>query len=112
MSNPLSWRADRYLSSTQRGYGYRWQRARAGHLISEPLCRMCKAEGKLRPATIVDHIIPHRGDKRLFWDRKNWQSLCTTHHDSTKQAEEKTGRLVGVGHDGRPTHPQHPWNRR
>jgi 5-methylcytosine-specific restriction endonuclease McrA len=33
----------------------------------------------------VDHIIPHRGDDRLFWDRSNWQALCAHHHNSNKQ---------------------------
>ena len=43
-------------------------------------------ENKLTPATVVDHIIPHRGDRKLFWDESNWQSLCERHHN------EKTGR--------------------
>jgi 5-methylcytosine-specific restriction protein A len=25
---------------------------------------------------VVDHIVPHRGDKKLFWDSSNWQALC------------------------------------
>jgi 5-methylcytosine-specific restriction protein A len=32
-------------------------------------------------ATVVDHIIPHRGNQRLFWDQNNWQALCKRHHD-------------------------------
>ena len=39
------------------------------------------AEGKYVKATVVDHIIPHRGDQKLFWDRGNWQALCKRHHD-------------------------------
>lgn len=50
---------------------------------------MCEDEGRLTPATIVDHIIPHRGDTALFWDTDNWQPLCKLHHDKVKQAEEK-----------------------
>jgi 5-methylcytosine-specific restriction protein A len=30
---------------------------------------------------VVDHRIPHRGDKRLFWDQSNWQSMSKTCHD-------------------------------
>jgi hypothetical protein len=33
-----------------------------------PLCRMCEAEGKITVATIVDHVIPHKGDRVLFND--------------------------------------------
>ena len=35
---------------------------------------------------LLDHIIPHRGDQKLFWDEGNWQALCKACHD------RKTGR--------------------
>lgn len=74
--------ADRHTgSSTQRGYGYKWQQARAGYLQKHPLCVHCQAEGLFEPATVVDHIVPHKGDQKLFWDRENWQPLCKAHHD-------------------------------
>jgi 5-methylcytosine-specific restriction endonuclease McrA len=38
----------------------------------------------------VDHIIPHRGDKRLFWHRANWQPLCAPCHNSIKQRQERS----------------------
>jgi len=44
------------------------------------------------PATVVDHRIPHRGDKRLFWDRNNWEPLCASCHSGHKQAREKRAR--------------------
>jgi len=71
---------------------------------------MCLKQGKPVRATIVDHITPHRGDPGLFWNPKNWQSLCKQHHDSTKQREEKSNILMGINRSGRPTHPNHPWN--
>lgn len=92
-SNPLpvmvpgSWRTDK-TSSSQRGYTYAWQKARAGHLLSHPLCVYCDRLGRVTAATVVDHIEPHRGDMTLFWDRSNWASLCTTCHSSVKQREE------------------------
>ena len=64
-----------------RGYNAEWRRARKAFLQQNPLCSECRKAGKLTPATVVDHIIPHRGDKRLFWDEKNWQSLCKSCHD-------------------------------
>jgi len=33
-------------------------------------------EGIIKPATDVDHVIPHRGNRSLFWDEENWQALC------------------------------------
>ena len=71
-----------------RGYGSRWQKARKQYLESHPLCVMCMKEGQFRKATVVDHIVPHRGDERLFWDRENWQSLCKEHHDRKTLTED------------------------
>ncbi len=68
-------------SAAERGYDRKWEKARKAFLRRNPLCAACTAEGKLTPATVVDHIIPHRGDKRLFWDEGNWQPLCKKHHD-------------------------------
>lgn len=33
-----------------------------------------------KPATDVDHVIPHRGNERLFWNEQNWQALCYECH--------------------------------
>jgi 5-methylcytosine-specific restriction enzyme A len=75
-------------TSVERGYGSRWQKARLIHLAGEPLCRLCSAEGRIEQATVVDHVIPHRGDMQLFWDETNWQSLCEFHHDRDKHSQE------------------------
>lgn len=99
-----SWRTDR-RKTAERGYGARWQKARAEYL-SRPenvLCVMCGAEGRITAATVVDHITPHRGDEALMWDESNWQPLCKPHHDGAKQALEKSGRVQqAVGLDGWP----------
>lgn len=79
-ARPQQPQRDRRASSAQRGYGYRWQKARAYFLQANPLCVECEREGRCEPATEVDHIVPHRGDTRLFWDAANWQGLCKRHH--------------------------------
>lgn len=84
---PGSWRAPG-MTTTELGYGWRWQKAREAFLLANPLCVMCKAEGRPVPAKVVDHKVPHKGDQKLFWDRKNWQSLCKHHHSADKQREE------------------------
>ncbi|PIT51873.1 hypothetical protein BHC44_09700 [Snodgrassella alvi] len=90
-------------TSAQRGYGHKWRKERARWLKEHPLCVYCNAQGRITPATVVDHIKPHNGDQRLFWSRSNWQSLCKLHHDSTKQHEERTGkRRPVIGLDGYP----------
>ena len=75
-------------SAGSRGYTRAWQRARKEYLAAHPLCVMCMAEGKYRKATVVDHIKPHRGDEKLFWDRDNWQALCKMHHDRKTLTED------------------------
>ncbi|MFE0394738.1 HNH endonuclease [Paenibacillus lactis] len=46
-----------------------------------PLCVQCYRDNRVSAATVVDHIIPHKGDQALFWDRQNWQALCKKCHD-------------------------------
>ncbi|HEX7080061.1 MAG TPA: HNH endonuclease signature motif containing protein [Gammaproteobacteria bacterium] len=83
-------------------YGRRWSKARANYLEQHPWCALCEALDRMERATVVDHKIPHRGDPVLFWDEANWQSLCETHHNSTKQAVEKGRTVVLHGPDGYP----------
>lgn len=73
-------------SARERGYDSKWDKERAAYLVAHPRCSHpdCTA-----PATIVDHVIPHRGDRKLFWRRSNWQPLCAHHHSSNKQSMEK-----------------------
>ena len=69
-------------SSHARGYDRRWARTRAGFLTRNPLCVACEVAGRVTAATVVDHIVPHRGDHARFWDRANWQPLCRRCHDA------------------------------
>lgn len=77
-------------SSTKRGYGYKWQEASKGYLAHHPLCEECLQNNKLVPAKLVDHIVPHKGNQKLFWDRTNWQALCVDCH-AVKTAKEDGG---------------------
>lgn len=74
----------------QRGYTSRWQKYRITYLVRNPLCAECLKVDKVVPATVVDHIKPHKGDHKLFWDPKNQQSLCKPCHDR-KTAKEDGG---------------------
>lgn len=63
-------------TAAQRGYGSRWRRDSENYRKEHPLCVYCLFNGKLKAAECVDHIIPHRGNCRLFADRGNWCSAC------------------------------------
>jgi 5-methylcytosine-specific restriction endonuclease McrA len=57
-----------------------FRRLRHSFIVRHPLC----ACGE--PASVLDHIVPHRGDVALFWSQANWQAMCKKCHG------EKTGR--------------------
>lgn len=92
-----SWRAGK-KTAAQRGYGYRWQQARAAFLREHPLCCFCQRAGLVVSATVVDHITAHEGDQSLFWNRSNWQALCATCHSGEKQRQEAAAvaQLMGT----------------
>lgn len=96
-------------SEHRKMYGRRWVKARLLFLQLKPLCVMCEQQGILNSATVVDHIKPHHGNILLFWDIDNWQALCKTHHDSAKQAQEKSGIIKGGNIYGEPIDSEHHW---
>lgn len=70
-------------SFRKRGYTRRrWDnRIRPQHLGREPFCRLCHGEGRAGvKGTVVDHVIPHRGEDWLFELPANLQTLCKRHH--------------------------------
>lgn len=89
----------------------RWQHMRSRQLALAPLCVLCKALGHVEPASVADHVQPHRGDESKFFDAGNLQSLCQSCHDSVKQAQEKSGHLRGSDATGLPLDSRHPWMR-
>lgn len=101
------WRNDR-TTTASRGYGGKWQRESTAYREQHPLCRPCIEQDPPRLSTTfaVDHIRPHRGDPKLFWDRKNWQPICQTCHNSVKQRIERgSDPLPRIGEDGYPCDP-------
>lgn len=82
-------------SSAGRGYGYWWSNkkktgVRDRFLRRNPLCAECRRNGRDRAATVVDHIVPHKGDRLLMRDVGNMQSLCDGCHNA-KSARERGG---------------------
>lgn len=75
-------------NSAQRGYNTAWRKFRDGFLRRHPLCVHCVEQGITTAATVVDHIIPHKGDTVLFWQKGNHQPLCKACHDRKTRAED------------------------
>jgi 5-methylcytosine-specific restriction endonuclease McrA len=103
---PPSRRTERSLEAEAYRAWYRtarWKRRRAAQLQAEPLCSICRAQGRWKLATVVHHVVPHRGDPELFWGGE-LQSLCKPHHDVDAQSAEKGGtrKHVELGPDGCP----------
>lgn len=78
------------MTASQRGYTAQWSRESKAYLQQHPWCIECARQGRATPATEVDHIVPHKGNRELFWDQSNWQGLCKRCH-SIKTAREDGG---------------------
>jgi 5-methylcytosine-specific restriction enzyme A len=67
----------RYNADTRHWYSSSdWRILRLQVLHDDPICVDCKQ----RPSTEVDHRVPHRGNRELFFDRSNVQGMCHTCH--------------------------------
>ena len=66
-----------------------WQDLRL--IVFERDVYTCQMEGcgAVTARPVADHRTPHRGDRQLFFDPKNVQTLCKPCHDSAKQREER-----------------------
>lgn len=73
-------------------YNSEWRKRRANYLMRNPFCvdPFGKHKGRQVVANVVDHKLAHKGNKELFWNEDNWQSLCTSCHN-TKTAKYDMG---------------------
>ncbi len=72
-----------------------WRELRLEQLLREPFCRECAKAGRRTKATVVDHVIPHRGDLGKFRDPGNLQSLCKRCHNRKTALERANRRKFG-----------------
>ena len=61
---------------------------------------------------MVDHITAHKGNRALFWQVSNLQSMNKGCHDKFKQSQERGGAgfLAGCDAHGIPLSHEHGWN--
>ena len=108
----------RYTSTPWRAWykTAQWQRLREEVFVRDAyICQrtgqLCNGRGNEPYAPVANHKKPHRGDPVLFWDINNIETVTKAVHDGRIQREERRGYQIGNGADGRPTDPNHPWNR-
>lgn len=69
-----------------------WRRLRMTVLERDLFtCRRCGRVEADTSQLVADHIAPHLGDERMFFDPENLQCLCKACHDRDKQREERRG---------------------
>lgn len=91
-----------------------WDRLRREQLRRYPMCQCPHCKGMRYVATVVDHVIPHCGDPKLFYNARNLQSMAKSCHDKFKQSQEAGGYGFeqGVNELGEPLHNEHPFYNR
>lgn len=87
----------------------RWQSIRKQQLSRHPYCQCPHHAGGHVKAEVVDHIEPHRGDSKLFWNTKNLQSMSKQCHDAGKQKFERSGYWSGCDENGNPIDQNAGW---
>lgn len=88
-------------SASQRGYGAQHQRLRKILLAREPLCRPCRAKGRVTEATIADHITPIAKGGAIY-DLSNMQPVCAPCHDAKGRRDNGWKAKPRFGSDGWP----------
>lgn len=66
-----------HVVSPSRTYGRQWQALRRAYLAAHPVCEC----GCGYPATVVDHRVPHNGDRALMYAWDNLQAMTKPCHD-------------------------------
>lgn len=71
---------NRYIRTLEakRRYGYRWRKLRTAFISANPLCEMCKRQGRYTAATEVHHVKPLADGGTN--DIDNLMALCRSCH--------------------------------
>lgn len=100
--------------TVQRQRGRAGQKQRLRRLArTNGLCEHCEKVGRTSLATVVNHITPLiQGGSDEDSNTENLCRPCDVIATAKQFGFAKPAGQVGVGRDGRPTSPSHPWNRR
>jgi 5-methylcytosine-specific restriction protein A len=67
-----------------------WRQLTAQVKLEQPLCVMCAVNDIDTPTKEIDHIIPTRVNKALWFERSNLQGLCKSCHSTKSMRDRKT----------------------
>jgi 5-methylcytosine-specific restriction protein A len=101
MAERRSWQHPGKESRHKRGYGREHVRLRELLLQQEPLCRLCKAAGRVRLATIADHIVPLAQGGAVH-EITNLQPVCDECHQDKTNADNGRRVKPRIARDGWP----------
>jgi 5-methylcytosine-specific restriction protein A len=91
-----------------------WKWLRRVKLTTDPLCEVCKVQGRLVRAMDVDHEVGIHEDPSLRLNMENLVSMCHPCHSRKTLFVERMGTdrvpIKGCTADGLPLDPEHPWN--
>ena len=85
----------------------RWRRRTALQLKWRPMCERCEREGRTTAATLSHHLVPHNGDRYLFFYGA-LESLCFNCHLLEHGRAPMRDYETDVGSDGWPLDAAHP----
>jgi len=77
------------VSSTERGYDYKWQRVRKLKLSLNPLCELCDVNDVVTEASIVHHIKHVDTNPELRLTMSNLTSVCPSCHQQLHTNDDK-----------------------
>jgi 5-methylcytosine-specific restriction protein A len=78
----------------ERGYGTAWEKLRRVILERDAgLCQVCREDGTVTTANIVDHIKPK--SQGGTDDEDNLRVICKRHHSAKTDREKRPEPLVG-----------------
>ncbi|GEM_PF-5340590 len=67
-----------------------WKSYSASFLKNNPICYCCG-----RKSDHTDHLRPHKGDNKLFWDRENHVPLCVSCHSYVTKRFDRSMNTEG-----------------
>lgn len=80
---------------------------------TDGLCERCGDRGRTTLATVVDHIVPLAlGGSDEDENTRNLCEPCHLEVTAEQFGHREPVKAKGVDRRGRPTDPDHPWNRR